>query len=115
MGHSIQEYLKKINSNLTWMDCISLLVTTIILLVGWVYLYTKQLSSNSPVSYIKNEAAFPPPLAADSRPFASVNGKTYTFSWCQNSKAISTKNRIYFVDEAAAKASGRNLSLLCQK
>ncbi len=51
----------------------------------------------------------------ESRPFASINGKTYTFSWCNGASVISPKNIIYFNTEKEAQNSGRTLSKLCKK
>jgi hypothetical protein len=51
----------------------------------------------------------------DIRPFGSAKGKTYTFSWCQGSTRISSKNKIYFGSEEEAKGVGRRLSKLCKK
>ena len=50
----------------------------------------------------------------DIRPFGSIQGTTYTFEWCQNSKAILLKNKIIFKNEDDAKKRGRTLSKLCK-
>ena len=80
-----------------------------------IYLHKKKESSDIPVSYIKSTGGEVLGEATDSRPFASVNGKTYTFSWCGGSSNISTKNKIYFTSEVEAQKSGRTLSKLCSK
>lgn len=116
MGFSIQDYLKKINSWLTRLNCLSLLVTTLSLLFFLVFLYQQQKEENIPISYIRADNKETMVLTKeDSHPFGSINGKTYTFSWCQNSSMILNKNRIYFATEQGAKQSGRVLSKLCQK
>lgn len=114
MVHSIQDYLRKINSTLTRIDCISLLLTCLIVICFVAYLKDKQAQHGS-VSYIAGTEQASDAPKVDPRPFASSKGKTYTFTWCQNSTAIAIKNKIYFVDEAAAQQSGRTLSKLCQK
>ena len=117
MGYSIQEHLKKINSNLTLTDCLSLLVTTIILSAFVGYLYIEKSKTNIPVSYVKdtNQKVEVKIINNNTRPFASINGKTYTFSWCQGANVITDKNKIYFRTENEAQDSGRTLSKLCQK
>lgn len=115
MGISIQDYAKKINSKLSFWDILSIFVTTLILAIFTVFLYIKKEKENIPVLYISNSENSTILSEKDSRPFASVNGKTYTFSWCGGSNNISAKNKIYFTDELTAQASGRVLSKLCQK
>ncbi len=115
MGSSIQDYAKKINSSLSFWDILSVFVTTLILAVFTVFLYIKKEKENIPVSYISNSENSTGLIEKDSRPFASINGKTYTFYWCGGSNNISEKNKIYFTDEQNAKNSGRVLSKLCQK
>ncbi|HCC05957.1 TPA: hypothetical protein DEP94_01175 [Candidatus Nomurabacteria bacterium] len=115
MGSSIQDYAKKINSRLSFWDILSVSITTLALVIFAIFLYIKKGKENIPVSYISNSENNAIINKADSRPFASVNGKTYTFSWCGGSNNISEKNKIYFSDEQIAKNSGRVLSKLCQK
>lgn len=115
IGNSIQDYAKKINSRLSFLDILSVLITTLILAVFTVFLYIKKEKENIPVSYISNSENNQNIIEKDSHPFASVNGKTYTFSWCGGSNNISEKNKIYFTDELIAQASGRVLSKLCTK
>lgn len=112
IGHSIQEYLKRINSSLTNLNCISILATTLCLIGFTGYLYYEKAVSDIPVSYIPHNSQNVT-QNSDPRPFASIDGKTYTFFWCQNSGII--KNRIYFNNEESAQKSGRTLSKLCQK
>ncbi len=117
MRNSIQDYVKLINSRLSWLDILSLLITVLFLLGLTVFLYEKKKQTNIPVLYLTSTSTTEAVLGAeaDSRPFASINGKTYTFSWCNGSSVISPKNKIYFNDESAAQNSGRALSKLCQK
>ena len=110
---SIQEYLKRINSKLTKLNCLSLFATAFCCLSFTGYLYLEKAGNNTPVSYIEGKFEKETSPATDSRPFASIKGKTYTFTWCQNSGAI--KKRVYFTSEEEAKMSGRVLSKLCQK
>jgi hypothetical protein len=122
MGHSIQEYLKKINRKLTFIDILSLFITLCALIVLFLVISHKQSVSRVPVVYkeaVEDAAASNisggEQAAPGGRPFASSNGKTYTFSWCQRSNMIAAKNKIYFSSEQEAKNSGRTLSKLCQK
>jgi hypothetical protein len=115
MGSSIQDYAKKINSKLTIFDCISLLITTVFLLCFLVYLYIEQKASNIPVSYILGKDEKVAASGAESKPFGSKSGKTYTFSWCMGNTRILEKNKVYFVNEAEAQHGGRTLSKLCTK
>ncbi|MFA5131927.1 MAG: hypothetical protein WC444_01215 [Candidatus Paceibacterota bacterium] len=115
MLRSIQDYAKRINSSLPRANVFSLLITALFLLCFTVFLYIKRGADDIPVSYIPNNSPSTDQKEVDSRPFASKNGKTYTFSWCSGSTNISLKNKIYFVDEATAQASGRTLSKLCTK
>lgn len=114
MWTSIQENLKKINSYISWGDCLSLLTTTVFLATLISFLYIKKSDSYIPVKYIES-GGNTSHIDGEPRPFASIGGKTYTFSWCQGSSVISEKNKIYFKSEEDAKNSGRELSKLCQK
>lgn len=116
MGFSIQDYLKKINRSLTWLDCLSLLISTLFLLLLLAFLYMRQKEGFMPVSYeVAVQGESPSFLKEETRPFASISGKTYTFSWCSGSGRITEKNKIYFTSETQAIASGRTLSKLCQR
>lgn len=116
MGSSIQEYLKKINSELSIYSCASIFVTTLCMLL-LVLLGSNTKASASELSYTSNQSSYSVTSgqSVESSPFASKKGKTYTFSWCQGSTRISVKNKIYFKDESTAQASGRTLSKLCKK
>ena len=116
MGSSIQDYLKKINSTITWHILISLLVTVFFLGLFLLFLYIKNNQGNIPVSYIENVSQNNNKIDKnlDFRPFASINGKTYTFYWCQGGDKIKDINKIYFDNEEKAIKSGRFLSKLCK-
>lgn len=116
MWHSIQDYLKKINSSLTVLNCVSLLFTTLFLVVSFLFLYKEKEKLNLPVLYSSNNQ-LEVTYASSNVPtiFASKNGKTYTFSWCQGANRILAKNRIYYKNEDDARQVGKVLSKLCQK
>src|SRR3989344_1303226 len=99
MLHSIQEYMKRINSRLTRLDCLSLFATGISCFGLLSYLYIAKTRAALPVSYRRGEVSERSAPTNDSRPFASINGTTYTFPWCQSSHAIIQKNRMYFETE----------------
>jgi len=120
--HSIQDYCKKINSWLTGADILSLFVTAVFLSICVGYVTVKQQARKSEVVYTvgartnESSLSFATNVSsADTRPFGSKNGKTYTYSWCSGSKNIALKNKIYFASESAASATGRTLSKLCKK
>lgn len=122
IAHSIQDYLKKINRSLTFTDILSLFVTVLLLLLLTLYISNKQARTMKPVVYqegteVKGSVFIQKDLDTQNngRPFASSKGKTYTFSWCQGSRVISSKNKIYFATEEEAKSTGRTLSKLCKK
>jgi hypothetical protein len=110
IGDSIPEFLRNINSRLTFLDCASILLTMVFLGGITGYLYMEKIRSQIPVVYIENTSNT---VATDNRPFGSKNGTTYTFSWCQGANVILPKNKIYFVNENEAQNSGRSLSKLC--
>lgn len=122
MGFSIQDYLKKINSRLSFVDILSLFVTTLMLLLLLGYLGYKDRENKIGVQYILgtgdayalNDIDTGSKMT-DSRAFGSIKGKTYTFSWCQGATRISPKNKIYFASEEEAKGRGRTLSKMCKK
>ena len=122
MGSSIQEYCKKINSAITINDIVSLFLTCLFLSGLTVVIHHRQSLSVKEVIYQeatdKSTDTDVTPIGtdiSDTRPFGSIHGKTYTFSWCQGSKRILQKNRVYFVSATEADQSHRTLSLLCKK
>ena len=122
IASSIQEYGKKINSRITGLDILSLLVTMLSLGVLYgVILHSKELYATK-VIYTEGSGIISSHNSGvsngsqhDARPFGSKKGTTYTFSWCTRSGAIRDINKIYFVNEEEAKRSGRTLSKLCKK
>ena len=112
MGHSIQDYLKKINSALTLFDCISLLLTMILIVIMALYVRSAN-ASTEPVTYKESEEETESLVLSDSRPFSSIHGTTYTFSWCQGATRTLVKNRVYYENEKEAIAAGKTLSKLC--
>ena len=115
MERSIQEYLKKINSRLTLYDCFSILAVICVLTGMILYFFLRARSSSQGVSYIVGSSDSSKAAETSSgKPFASINGKTYTYSWCRGQERIVEKNKIFFASEVEAKNSGRVLSKLCQ-
>lgn len=115
MGHSIQEILKNINSKTTALDCMSILLTLLVVVGAAFFLSHKAKMALEPIIYTESGITTGTMQTDDSRPFASKNGKTYTFSWCQGGTQIKPSNKIYFKNEEGAQRSGRTLSKLCQK
>lgn len=118
MDYSIQEYLKKINSWLSFYDCLSIFATALCVLLLSLYMYGTAHANTIETTYISNqnsEIMVQSITSNDSRPFASRKGKTYTFSWCSGSSRIASKNKIFFQSETEAQQSGRTLSKLCKR
>lgn len=113
MPLTIPENLSKINSRLSAYDTASVAITAFIVLLFALYLIGKQEGEVAGVVYepAQNEEM----RGEDYRPFASVNGPTYTFSWCQGADQIKRENIIYFANAEEAEKSGRTLSKLCQR
>lgn len=109
----IQERLKKINSQISAEILASFSVTLIILIIFSVYIYKNE--KGLPISYTEQATNTNNHTNNTSKIFASKNGKTYTFSWCQGSNKIKEENKIYFKNEQEALNSGRVLSKLCIK
>ena len=131
---SIQEYCKKINSALSFMEVISLLITTLFLAILLVWITVLKQSNYQEViysthSFIGGEKWAENSLSKtgedtggrttnqlqDTSPFGSKKGKTYTFSWCMGHTIITQNNKIYFATEEEARSKGRTLSKLCKK
>jgi hypothetical protein len=115
MGSSIQEYCKKINRELTFVDVASLSLTFLFILFLVIFVTIQQKENVSQVVYKEGEIGSLVPKPDAGRPFGSRYGKTYTFSWCQGANRILDKNKVYFSSKESAEASGRTLSKLCQK
>ena len=116
MGFSIQDYLKKINSRLTFIDIFSIFATCMILFALALYLHIRERENWKELvykpgvddsSYVSDDSVMT--NIKDSRAFGSSKGKTYTFSWCQGASRISPKNKVYFSTEDEAKKTGRIL------
>jgi c-di-AMP phosphodiesterase-like protein len=114
MGFSIQDNLKKINSRIPLSALVSLLVTTFFLTSFIIFLDAKEKRNDQPISYTEGRIENTPEKVVDSKPFGSISGTTYTFSWCQGSNRILPKNRVYFSNEQEAQTSKRTLSKLCK-
>lgn len=117
MKLSIQDYLKKINSSLTYFDILSLSLTFLGLSFFLWYLFYAEVEKKVEILYkagAVEESDKTLPLR-NSLPFGSKNGKTYTFAWCGGSGNIKEVNKIYFSSQEDAEAKGRNLSKLCKR
>ena len=114
MTFSIQQEIIKINRRLSEADVVSLAITSFIILVFALFLVNRAETQATKVAYEEGNTAetF---QNIDTRPFASKNGPTYTYSWCQGSDKIKQENIIYFSSAEAAEQSGRMLSKLCQR
>ncbi len=122
MGFSIQDNLKKINSSLTFIDILSLLITFTILSLFAVILNRHAIKNILPVVYTEGKNLYAETrmrnlaLAEnDPRPFGSKKGKTYTYTWCNGSGNIKQANKVYFKTTQEAEGSGRALSKLCKR
>ncbi len=119
MGFSIQDYLKKINSWLSFTDIASLCMTLTVLILFLWYLSEAAAKNRVPVVYqvgnaqlTQREGVFGD---SETMAFGSKNGKTYTYSWCGGSGNIKPTNKIFFTSPTDAEAKGRTLSKLCKK
>ena len=117
----IQDYLKKNNSRILKESLISLYITLILLIIFSIYIFyfynknTRSLVYRESILSDANISVKQTSLPAQvGKIFASVNGKTYTFSWCQGADKIKEENKVFFKTEVEAIASGRKLSKLCQ-
>lgn len=113
IASSIQDYSKKINRSLTRAHLLSIFSITLVLVALTGYVYVKEREKRVPVLY--RDAEVEERGEVETRPFGSIKGKTYTFSWCQGSSRISQKNKVYFASKEQAEKEGRTLSKLCQK
>ncbi len=110
--HSIQDIVKNINRRLTFYDILALIVLTILLVI--LTFAIKIEAEPTVVSYEEGAVESFSPDSAPSAIFASVSGKTYTYSWCQGASRIKEQNKIFFKNEEEAKRTGRILSKLCK-
>ncbi len=110
--HSIQDIVKNINRRLTFYDILALLV-----LAALLFILTVAIKAGTPPTVVSYEKGVDETSSFDSAPsaiFASVSGKTYTYSWCQGASRIKEENKIFFQSEDEAKRTGRTLSKLCK-
>ncbi len=114
MVFSIPEIGKKINSKLSFYDCLAFCLLAAFGAGLAVFLHYKALEKRLPVLY-KESRAQVLDATTHALPFGSKKGKTYTYSWCKGSSPIKQANKIYFTSDAEAIASGRTLSKLCVK
>lgn len=95
------------------MDAVSLAISSFIILVFALFFVSKQEGEVVPVVYFEGEHEVIE--GEDLRPFASRNGPTYTFPWCQGADQIKKENIVYFANAEEAERSGRTLSKLCMR
>lgn len=63
----------------------------------------------------KPSAAIQPTVIRDQTIVASKNSKLYHFTWCPGAVKIADKNKLTFINEAAAIAAGLTLAGNCSK
>jgi uncharacterized protein YpmB len=111
--HSIQDIVKNINRRLSFYDILALLILAALLLI---LTFTIKVGVQ-PTTVSYEEGLDESSSSSDIAPlsiFASVSGKTYTYSWCQGASRIKEENKIFFRTEDEAKRTGRTLSKLCK-
>lgn len=113
MAHSIQDYLRKINSSISFYDCLAAALLLMTLGAFTLYLHHEQERLRLPVIYRTGKTVVRPTV--NSRPFGSRKGTTYTYTWCSGSGQIKEANKLYWKNREAAEASGRTFSKLCTK
>lgn len=113
MAFSIQQHVAKINSRISGMDAVSLAISALIVLIFALFLVSRQEGQVRGAAYYENEDETIE--GEDLRPFASRNGPTYTYAWCQGADQIKKENIVYFANAEEAERSGRTLSKLCQR
>lgn len=113
-AHSIQDILRNINRRLSVYD-IYALICLLFILLGLIFMIrTKETMLSAPLVYNVAEEGSYFEASDSSHIFASVSGKTYTYSWCQGASRIKEENKIFFKNEDEAKRTGRTLSKLCK-
>lgn len=111
----IQETIKKINRQIDKTSLLSFSVTIILLIIFTFYINSQIKGDNTPVNYIENSNINTIIKTNKTNIWASVNGITYTYSWCSGANNIKEVNRIYFASDEEAINSGKRLSKLCNK
>lgn len=115
MGTSIQDYLKEINSKVTYLDCASLTLSTVLLVLFVVIANRDASVGGLGLTYAQGDTHMGTSFSQDSTlPYGSISGTTYTYAWCRNSSQIKAKNKIVFANEADAVNSGRRISTFCK-
>lgn len=110
----IQDILKNINRRLSVYDIIALCCLILVIIGALFYIKREHEKKYTPVTYIEGSSLVDDDVTPASDIFASRSGTTYTYSWCQGASRIKATNRIYFISEDEAKATGRRLSKLCK-
>ena len=114
----IQERLKKINSQILTELLISVYFTTVLFIFFTFYIVYFNETNSKPLIYKEKVEQMTISKQQQGNPntkiFASVNGKTYTFSWCSGADKIKEINKIFFKSEEEAITTGRTLSKLCK-
>ena len=111
--HSIQDIVKNINRRLSFYDILALLVLVLLL-----FILTFAIKAGVEPTTVSYEEGADDSASLDTVPsaiFASVSGKTYTYSWCKGASRIKESNKVYFSSETEAKSTDRRLSKLCQR
>ncbi len=109
----IQENIKKINRQITFTDMVPFCVTLILIICFSFYINKENTGTMMDITYKENNVE--KTTIDHSTIFASINGTTYTYSWCQGANKIKEGNKIFFIDDQSAINSGRRLSKLCEK
>jgi hypothetical protein len=112
MAHSIQDYFKKINSQVRLEYIVSLVVLLVFLIPLTFILHTKREISHPEAVFIKRQVEVIDDVSL-AKPFGSKNGTTYTYSWCLGSGRILEKNKIFFLSQEDAEKRGRTLAKTC--
>ncbi len=110
--HSIQDIVKNINRRLSFYDILALLVLVLLL-----FILTFAIKAGVEPTTVSYEEGADDSASLDTVPsaiFASVSGKTYTYSWCKGASRIKEQNKIFFQNEKEAEKTGRILSKLCK-
>lgn len=107
----IQDFVKRINSAISFSHILSLFFTFAVLLGFFVYIDIRNDELARTLTYTEGQVE---EVSAVKEIFASKNGKTYTYSWCSGASRILDKNKIYFATEGDAEKTGRTLSKNCK-
>ena len=93
-------------------------IPVLVVLVGFASFGLGRLSasedSRPPVSISQVEMTETKPMAVGGQVVASRSGKAYHFPWCPGAESMKEANKIWFEDEAAAKAAGYSPAGNCE-